>query len=227
VEADAEIAPAPVEAGGKAVDLRVHVADRLPLHGALELSNTGTRETSEARLYAMVRYSGLVRPDDTTQRDYRGPGFVTPPPKKKETEPTSIKGRYVRIELPGKKRILSMAEVEVFCKEENIAPKGKATQSSTSSGGDPARANDGNKNGDWKNGSITHTDEENNPWWELDLGRDYDIRKVVVHNRMDEKGKLAGRLKDFTLKILDKDRKVMWQKEKVPAPKPYYVLFPK
>lgn len=37
--------------------------------------------------------------------------------------------RFVRIELPGDKRILTLAEVEVFVAGKNIAPGGKATQS--------------------------------------------------------------------------------------------------
>ena len=40
-------------------------------------------------------------------------------------------GRYVRIELPGKGRILSLAEVQVFRGGENVARTGAATQSST------------------------------------------------------------------------------------------------
>lgn len=161
------------------------------------------------------------------ERDFRGPGFLSPPPKKQETKPSFVRGRYVRIELPGNKRILSLAEVEVFSGDENVAPKGTATQSSTDHGGAPARAVDGNKNGTYNNSSVTHTKEEANPWWELDLGGDVDIRKVVVHNRTDDNNALASRLKDFKLKVLDKERKTVWEREKVPAPKPYYVLLPK
>jgi hypothetical protein len=163
--------------------------------------------------------------DDGTERDFRGPGFLTPAPKPKDTGAKSVRGRYVRIELPGDRRILSLAEVEVFSGDENVASKGKATQSSTTNGGAPERAIDGNKSGAFDNNSITHTDEELNPWWELDLGEDCDIRKIVVWNR-DEQN-LGARLKDFNLSILDAKRTVVWRKDKIPAPEPYYMLFPK
>ena len=163
--------------------------------------------------------------EDDTGPVYRGPGFVSPPPKKQEDKPKTVTGRYVRIQLPGNKRTLSLAEVEVMSGEDNVGPKGKATQSSTHNGGNAGRAIDGRKGGYFKNNSVTHTKEQKDPWWEVDLGRDYEIRKVVVHNRTD-KG-MAGRLKGFTLKVLDSNRKEVWKREKVPAPNPYYVLFPK
>src|SRR5262249_31905070 len=40
-------------------------------------------------------------------------------------------GRYVRVELPGEGKILSLAEVQVFAAADNVARAGKATQSST------------------------------------------------------------------------------------------------
>lgn len=46
--------------------------------------------------------------------------------------------RFVRIGLPGDNRILTLAEVEVISSGKNIAPTGKATQSSTD--GDAATA---------------------------------------------------------------------------------------
>ncbi len=52
---------------------------------------------------------------------------------------TGKPARFVRIELPGDKRILTLAEVEVFSAGRNIAASGKATQSSTGAGGVAAR----------------------------------------------------------------------------------------
>ena len=54
--------------------------------------------------------------------------------------------RYVRVELPGNGKTLTLAEVEVISKGKNIAKSGKATQSSVGAGGVPERAIDGNKN---------------------------------------------------------------------------------
>ena len=57
-------------------------------------------------------------------------------------------GRYVRIELPGDNRVLSLAEVEVFEGDRNVALTQKSSQSTTAYGGVSQRAIDGNTNGD-------------------------------------------------------------------------------
>ena len=51
-----------------------------------------------------------------------------------KTEPP--RARFIRIELPGTQRVLSLAEVEIFVDRENVAPKGKASQSSTDGDGE-------------------------------------------------------------------------------------------
>ena len=53
--------------------------------------------------------------------------------------------RYVRVELPGKNRILTLAEVEVIIGGKNIDPKGKATHSSTSARAVASKSIDVNK----------------------------------------------------------------------------------
>ncbi|MSR32671.1 MAG: c-type cytochrome [Gemmataceae bacterium] len=127
------------------------------------------------------------------------------------------RGRYVRIELPGKQRTLTLAEVEVFSDGVNIARRGKAKQSSTSHGGDAVRAIDGNKNPDFSAGGQAHTREgTDNPWWEVDLGADSLIESIVVYNRGD--GNLSTRLNNFSLTVLDSSRKTVFNKEKNPTP---------
>jgi len=129
----------------------------------------------------------------------------------------STLGRYVRIELPGKRRTLTLAEVEVFSDGRNIAPQGKATQKNTAYGGDASRAIDGNKNGNYNGGGQTHTAENTaNPWWQVDLGSEVPIDSIVVWNRTDDG--LRQRLDRFTLKVLDKNSKVIFEKKNLPAP---------
>jgi hypothetical protein len=125
-------------------------------------------------------------------------------------------GRYVRIDLPGKKRMLHIAEVEVLSAGTNIARKGTARQSSTYLAAGAKRAIDGNRDGKFDKGSTTHTNGENNPWWEVDLNTDAPIERIGVWNRTD--GDVGKRLKGWTLSILDKDRKVVWKT--VPAEVP-------
>ena len=82
-----------------------------------------------------------------------------------------IQARFVRVEIPGRKAFLSLAEVQVFSGGGNVAVKGKATQSSTGFSGPPALAIDGNPDGHYHTAkSTTHTLEAQGPWWEVDLG---------------------------------------------------------
>ena len=109
------------------------------------------------------------------------------------------KARYVRIELEGY-NALSLAEVQVY-RAENIAWKKQAQQSSTDFGGDASRALDGNTNSSYSQQSITHTKFENQPWWEVDLGRTEQVGLVRLHNRGD--GELSKRLSDFDVILYD------------------------
>src|SRR5262249_38174615 len=127
------------------------------------------------------------------------------------------KARYVRVELPGRQRTLTLAEVQVFSDGVNVALKGKARQSSTAHGGDASKAIDGNTSGNYDDGGQTHTREgTRNPWWEVDLGREFPVERVVVWNRTD--GALGSRLKDFTIRALDGDRNAVFEKAKNPTP---------
>ncbi|GIW79404.1 MAG: hypothetical protein KatS3mg105_1211 [Gemmatales bacterium] len=131
-------------------------------------------------------------------------------------------GRFIRIELPGRKRVLTLAEVEVYSNGRNIARQGKATQKNVDHGGVAERAIDGNKDGRYASGGQTHTKVTANPWWQLDLGNEYPIDAVVIYNRTD--GSLGNRLDGFTLKILDRANKPVFVKENNPAPKPSVTL---
>jgi len=129
---------------------------------------------------------------------------------------TGKPARFVRIELPGDKRVLTLAEVEVFSGGKNIAQGGKATQSSTNAGGEAGKAIDGNKSSDYNKGGQTHTSNAGTtlPWWELDLGSAKDIEKISVWNRAG----FESRLDEFTLTLLDADRKAVFQVTKVASP---------
>lgn len=71
---------------------------------------------------------------------------------------------------------------------ENVALRGKATQSSHYSGERAAfaaagNAIDGNRESNYDLGSCSHTDEQANPWWRVDLLDHYIITSVIVTNR--------------------------------------------
>ena len=135
------------------------------------------------------------------------------------------RARFVRIELSGDKRILSLAEVQVFSDTKNVAPGGKASQSSVAYEGAAGRAIDGNTDGDYEGAkSTTHTADEANPWWEVDLGEEQNVDSIVVWNRTD--GAVGERLANFRLLALDAARKPVWTTQTATAPKPSVKLDP-
>ncbi|HEY2910304.1 MAG TPA: HEAT repeat domain-containing protein, partial [Gemmataceae bacterium] len=130
----------------------------------------------------------------------------------------TVTGRYVRIELPGRQRTLTLAVVEVMSDGKNVALHKKARQSNTAYGGVASRAVDGNTDGSYGGGGQTHTREgTDNAWWEVDLGGEFPIETVIVYNRTD--GNLGSRLNNFTLRVLDGDRREVFVSQRNPAPK--------
>lgn len=93
----------------------------------------------------------------------------------------------VRISLPdnGKTRALSLAEVEVFGELTNVAKDRPTQQSSNAHGRTSENAVDGNTDGSWNGASVTHTNFETDPWWEVDLGDVYNISHIIIYNRTD------------------------------------------
>ncbi|MEM6964782.1 MAG: discoidin domain-containing protein, partial [Bacteroidota bacterium] len=83
----------------------------------------------------------------------------------------------------------------------NLALGGTATQSSTGFSGVASRAIDGNTNGNYSGGnSVTHTNNEANAWWELDMGAVEYVGMLELWNRTDC---CSGRLSDFYIFISD------------------------
>ena len=115
------------------------------------------------------------------------------------------KGSTVRIEQPN--NYLSLAEVQVFGKG-GPGPLGRnigsgsyakllsqnkyAHQSSEAHGGQAMRAVDGNTDGVWGHGSVTHSGKPNNNWWQVELYQDYRINLVIVYNRREAPNRIDG-----------------------------------
>ncbi len=130
-----------------------------------------------------------------------------------------LKGRFVRIEIPGPQKILSLAEVQVFQGTENIARFGKAMQSSTDYAGPPELAIDGNTDGRYVEAkSTTHTAQSDNPWWEVELKAATPIDRLTIWNRTD--ANVGARLAQFRVAILDDNRQVVWEQTVAEPPNP-------
>ena len=111
--------------------------------------------------------------------------------------------RFIRVELPGKGRVLSFAEVEVLSGGRNVAPSGVPTQSSVAGEAGPARAIDERKDGAPAAGSLVQTETGDDPWWELDLGAEIPVERVVLWARLGEEATPGG----LRVTLLDAARK--------------------
>ncbi|MEO0414976.1 MAG: DUF1553 domain-containing protein, partial [Verrucomicrobiota bacterium] len=133
-------------------------------------------------------------------------------------ESTPVKGRFVRMMVPGDKKMIHLAEMEVFVEGENIAPKSKASQSSTGFGGNVERAIDGNTDGVYAKNSVSHTNVEKDPWFELDLGGVKGIDQIKLWGRTDQG--TVDRHKGYVLQILNAERTVIWEQKPSDVPSP-------
>ncbi|XP_077989192.1 uncharacterized protein LOC144443540 [Glandiceps talaboti] len=67
----------------------------------------------------------------------------------------------------------------------NVAVGKIASQSSNYNNNNPYRAIDGNTNSNWNGNSCSHTNNNQNAWWQVDLGDSYPVYQVIVYNRQD------------------------------------------
>jgi hypothetical protein len=110
----------------------------------------------------------------------------------------------------------------LLSRQENVALKGNATQSSTYDSGEgyggshvASRAIDGGSLAldlsqlDKKN-SMSHTESGSDVWWNLEFDQDYIISQVIIFNRSDDYAYSGARIKGFVLKVLDKDDNIVF-----------------
>ena len=106
----------------------------------------------------------------------------TPTPTPTPAPAPAPKHRYVRItrDKEGTDHWLNLVEVEVFSGGTNVA-QGKTVTASSLYDPQYPHANlvDGNKT------NFVATQNEAVEWFQIDLGQDYEIEKVVIHNRSD------------------------------------------
>jgi alpha-L-fucosidase 2 len=85
---------------------------------------------------------------------------------------------------------------------ENLAIGKQSRQSSTAYGGEAKRAVDGNTSGDYYGAnSVTHTNNQPQQWWEVDLGKSRNITSIKIWNRTDC---CAERLSNFYVMVSEK-----------------------
>lgn len=100
----------------------------------------------------------------------------------------------------------------------NLALSGTASQSSTAYSGVASRAIDGNTSGTWSDGSVTHTNNEVNAWWQVDLDETYNIGELVIYNRTN--ACCMSRLTNFTVYVLNSSNTTTYSKSFTSYPNP-------
>uniref|UniRef100_A0A3B1JIF4 Si:ch211-215k15.4 n=1 Tax=Astyanax mexicanus TaxID=7994 RepID=A0A3B1JIF4_ASTMX len=117
---------------------------------------------------------------------------------------TGLSGRYINVVIPGDNRLLNFCEIEVYGYPtpdgENVALKGRATQSSLYANGFPFTAIDGNQDGVYAHGSCSHTQDDLSPWWRLDLLKRHKVFSITVINTSDN---IPERLNGAEIRIGD------------------------
>lgn len=134
------------------------------------------------------------------------------------------KGKFVRIELPGKNKILHLAEIEIFSGGENLARSGVAEMSSLYNNAVAGRAIDGNTSGDYKDLSVFHTSTENDPWIEIELKEERSIDTIKLWNRTDGGQAVRARIQGYRVRILDAERKEVFAVAPAAIPSPSHAV---
>jgi len=126
---------------------------------------------------------------------------------------------------PEPDRIALTYEADVQPESSNLALGGTATQSSTYDNADAARAIDGITDGDYGNDSVTHTQHEENSWWQVDLDNQFVLQTVTLHNRTDwQSYGLFERLSNFIVSVLC-DGVEVWSQHYDTPPDPEPIQF--
>ncbi|MCG8526065.1 MAG: carbohydrate-binding protein [Opitutales bacterium] len=106
----------------------------------------------------------------------------------------------------------------------NLALGKPATQSDEANKGNAQLAVDGNTEGDAYLGSVATASviEDENPWWEVDLGATYPIGEIRIWNRTDC---CTDLLSGYTIIILDRNNNIRWYKHRAdPAGRPTSII---
>ncbi|ALJ04719.1 hypothetical protein APS56_06055 [Pseudalgibacter alginicilyticus] len=109
--------------------------------------------------------------------------------------------------------------IQVTPSADNLALNGLASQSTTAYDAPAERAIDGNSDGDFNNGSVSHTAPmDDDKWWQVDLGEDKKIEDITIYNRTQST--YSERLNNFTVSIIDSENNTVFSQFFVDYPDP-------
>ncbi len=124
----------------------------------------------------------------------------------------AVRARYVRVESGASTSYLHFAELEVYVKGRNIAAGKPATASSTMPPFTPDRAVDGIIGYAWGPDASfwSSAGAKGGEWWEVDLGEEVAIDRLVLYNRLDA---VPERLEGAVLVALAADRREVYRRQ--------------
>jgi hypothetical protein len=187
---------------------QVDLAGDYPIGNINVWNRTDSDANQSTNFYVLISDNPFISTDLATTLNQPGvSAYYTPDmigvPTKQFINRT---GRYVRIQL-NTTNYLHLAEVQVLYRPlsvpacgvvdtstpvngTNLAFNKLATQSSNLPGWAISHVNaclavDGNTDGNFYDGSVTHTFADPNAWWQVDLAADYPIGTINIWNRTD------------------------------------------
>ncbi|WP_328725028.1 alpha-L-fucosidase [Streptomyces sp. NBC_00259] len=168
--------------------------------GGLTVTNTSRRPAPSTDLRLSAPDGWTVTPS-TARLKPLGPGADAKVPFTLTPPASAASGTYTLDITLRHGRLTTTTEVKVTVARENLAKGRPATQSSTAWDAPASRAVDGDTDGAFSGGSVTHTAEPSHQaWWQVDLGASARLEEAQIWNRTDC---CADRLTDFWLLASD------------------------
>ncbi|MFE4425238.1 alpha-L-fucosidase [Streptomyces sp. NPDC056817] len=181
-------------------DLPKEVHPGQTVQGTLDVTNTSRSQAPQTDITLDAPAGWAVTPGTTRVAPLQGAGESRIPLT--VTAPSdSAPGTYpIKVTLRNG-RLTTTTTRKVTVALENLALGRPATQKSTAWDAPASRAVDGNTDGNFSAGSVTHTAEPSDQaWWQVDLGTASRLSTVDIWNRTDC---CANRLRDFWVMTSD------------------------
>jgi alpha-L-fucosidase len=167
------------------LELSDEAAPGSTIDGKVELTNTGSRQSADVRVALQVPVGWQITPAKTTVPALE-PGESATVPITMTVAEDSQSGVYPISLSASFGRVKTESTSNVVVAYPNVALGKPATQKSLDWGGVPSRAVDGDTNGNYSAGSVTHTAEpEHEAWWQVDLESAVAIDEIEIWNRTD------------------------------------------
>lgn len=182
------------------LDAPDEIAPGATADATLALTNTGSATSPDVRLRLDAPDGWAVDPSSTTI-DEIAAGETVEVPVSISVPDDAARGVHELAVTSSVGRMTTTAVEHLNVELPNVALGKTATQKSLAWGAPASRAVDGNTNGSFGAGSVTHTAEpESQAWWQVDLESTHQLEEIAVWNRTDC---CAQRLSDYWVLVSD------------------------